>query len=60
MLAFVSRSSLDAHNESGSRVQAWELGYLNRIKDTQDVEFAFLRDIGGVGEERERNVHALK
>ena len=59
---FASQSSvaglrLDAHHKSGAWMQGRKLTHMDGIEDAEDVELPFLRDVRGVREEGEGDVH---
>lgn len=58
MLAFILSGPFEPYNKTGARMNSWKSANLDRVEHAEDVEFAFLGKIGGIGEYCERDVHA--
>jgi len=51
---------LESNDEVRPRMDCRQSGHLHGVEDAEDVELSFLREVGGIGEDRERDVHDPK
>jgi hypothetical protein len=58
--AYVVQVALEAHHEVRARVHGGESAYLHGVENAEHIELPLLGEVGGVGEEREGDVHRRK
>ena len=58
--AHIVGAGLEPHDERGARMHGGEVAHVQGVKDAENIELAFLREVGGVGEEGEGAVHGGK
>ena len=57
MMADIVHRPLEPQHEVSARMYRWKSADLERVEDAKDVELAFLREVGAIGENCKGDMH---